>query len=180
MKTAIRKLFFDYEKEEAWLNEKAASGLALVKNSWGKYTFEECEKGAYIYRLEYRDRSAKNAKEKAYLQSMADAGIELIQNSQGWAYFRKKAADGPFDLFSDLESKIAHYRRVQGVYVSVAILELAVLIPYIGPQAAGYALPGVRIGLIILLVALAGLMGYLAIKYHLRISRLAKEKRART
>jgi hypothetical protein len=179
MKTVIRKAFLDYEKEEAWLNEKAASGLALVKYSVWKYTFEDCEKGEYIYRLEYLERSAKNAKEKAYLQSMADAGIELIQNSQGWAYFRKKAADGPFDLFSDLESKIAHYRRIQGVYVALAILELAVLIPYIGPQAAGYALPGVRIGLIILLGTLAGLMGFLAIKYQIRIRRLTKEKQVR-
>jgi hypothetical protein len=175
MKTVIRKLFVDYEKEEAWLNEKAASGLALVKYSWWKYTFEECEKGEYLYRLEDLEHSAKNAKGKAYLQSVADAGIELIQNSQGWAYFRKKAADGPFDLFSDLESKITHYRRIQGVYVVMTFVELAVLIPQIGPQPVDSPL-GIRIGLIILLVALAGWMGFMAIKYQLRISRLTREK----
>ena len=51
----IWKLFFvwNYEKEERWLNEMAMSGWALVHAAWpGRFTFEACEPGEYIIRME--------------------------------------------------------------------------------------------------------------------------------
>ena len=29
-----------------------------------------------------------------------------------WIYFRKKTADGPFDIFSDVESRMGHLNRI--------------------------------------------------------------------
>ena len=29
-----------------------------------------------------------------------------------WMYFRKKVADGPFDLFSDIDSRISHLDKI--------------------------------------------------------------------
>lgn len=31
---------------------------------------------------------------------------------KNWVYFRKKTAEGPFELFSDLDSRLAHVERV--------------------------------------------------------------------
>ncbi len=55
MRHVIRKLFFDFEKEELFLNKMSANGLALSKYTWGKYVFYEAPKGEYIYRLELLD-----------------------------------------------------------------------------------------------------------------------------
>jgi hypothetical protein len=179
MKTVIRKLFWDYEKEERWLNEQAAAGLAFVKYTWGTYTFEECEKGEYHYRLEYLEHTKTDAKGKAYLQFMADAGIELIQTYRLWGYFRKKAANGPFDIFSDLESKIKHYRRIQSFYAVMTVAELAMLLSQILLHVTGNPPSGFRIVILSLLIAVAALMGFVAVKYQLRINRLVKEKLVR-
>ena len=52
MRTIIRKWFWawDFDKEEAWLNEMASEGLALVSVGWCRYEFEPCEPGEYIVR----------------------------------------------------------------------------------------------------------------------------------
>lgn len=46
MSQVVRKFFMDFEKEEAWLNEMSAKGLALVEHSWARYVFEESAKGS--------------------------------------------------------------------------------------------------------------------------------------
>lgn len=48
MKHVVRKLFWDYEKEENWLNEMSAKGLVLSKYSWYSYEFLETPKNEYI------------------------------------------------------------------------------------------------------------------------------------
>ena len=44
MRKTIRKWFWvwDFDKEERWLNEMAAQGLALVDVGFARYAFEEC------------------------------------------------------------------------------------------------------------------------------------------
>lgn len=39
MKKVIYKAYYDYEKEEKWLKEMSAKGLALINYSWLRYTF---------------------------------------------------------------------------------------------------------------------------------------------
>ena len=43
---------------------------------------------------------------------MKDYGIECVDTYTNWAFFRKKAADGPFEIYSDYESKVDHCKRV--------------------------------------------------------------------
>jgi hypothetical protein len=38
-----------------------------------------------------------------------------------WVYFRKKASDTPFDLFSYLTSRIAHTSRIISLLISLSI-----------------------------------------------------------
>jgi len=43
-----------------------------------------------------------------------------------WAFFRKKAADGPFEIYTDFESRVDHYKRV--TYLLGTVLGVNVLI----------------------------------------------------
>lgn len=45
MSHVVRKYFADFEKEEQWLNDMSAKGLALVEYSWARYVFEESAPG---------------------------------------------------------------------------------------------------------------------------------------
>lgn len=104
----VRKWFWawDFEKEERWLNEMTLSGWLLDQVGWCKYRFVPCEPGAYTIRLEMHE------KDDAYLQFMADTGAEYVGRMVQWIYFRKKTEDGEFDLFSDLDSRIAHLSKI--------------------------------------------------------------------
>ena len=97
---------WDFEKEERWLNEMALDGWALVDVGWCRYTFERCAPGAYTIRLEMR------APDEAYIAFMQEAGAEYLGRVFQWIYFRRRAEDGAFDLFSDIDSRIAHLERI--------------------------------------------------------------------
>ncbi|MEK4044021.1 DUF2812 domain-containing protein [Paenibacillus sp. FSL H8-0048] len=135
MRQIVRKYFLDFEKEEAWLNKMSAKGLALVEYSWGGYVFEESARGEYIYRIELLEKDPKEAAD--YLQFMEETGAERVPSrttdkgkrsftNHRWVIFRRKAAEGPFQIYSDTDSKIKHYQRIYKVYLSLAFMELVV------------------------------------------------------
>ena len=112
MNRVIRKVFIDYEKEEKWLNTMSAKGLALVDYHFNRYVFAPAQPGEYIYRIELLEEMPLLPKTQSYLQFLQETGVELIATQVRWAYFRKKAVDGPFDIFSDRKSKCKHYARI--------------------------------------------------------------------
>lgn len=112
MKHKVWKYVMNYEKEEKWLNEMAAKGMHFVDFSPGRYTFEEGKPGEYIYRIELLDQLPGNIESKAYIKWMEESGVECVASFFRWVYFRKRKIDGPFDLYSDFDSRIKHYKRV--------------------------------------------------------------------
>ena len=104
----IRKWFWVWscEKEEEWLNEMAMNGWLLDGVSFCTYHFVRCEPGEYSIRLEMHPY------DEAYLSFMEETGAEYVGRMMMWIYFRKKTADGAFDLFSDIDSKIRHLDRI--------------------------------------------------------------------
>jgi hypothetical protein len=113
----VWKTFFnDVETEEAWINEMAAKGLDLVgANKIGPppYHFVEGEPGEWIYRVEFLPAEAQKPAGRRYLEFMTEAGVETVWARGPKAVFRKRSADGPFEIHSDLDSRIAHFRRVR-------------------------------------------------------------------
>jgi hypothetical protein len=101
----------DLEKEESWLNEMASKGYNFVDNFLFRYLFEEATPGEYIYRIELLEHSASGIESKTYIDFLKETGIECVATSGRWAYFRKKESEGTFDLYSDIEAKIKHYKR---------------------------------------------------------------------
>lgn len=108
MRKVVHKLLFiwQYDKEEAWLNEMAAKGLALTSVGLLRYEFEETLPGEYGVCLQFLKQ--KGAERENYIRFLEDTGAEHVGSLVGWEYFRKKTGeDGePFALFSDAASKI--------------------------------------------------------------------------
>jgi hypothetical protein len=125
MRRTIHKCFFawNYEKEEKWLNEMSAKGLKLVSVGYCKYVFEEGVKDEYAYKMEYLPGSSQG-KRSSYIQFLEETGIEYIGSILDWAYFRKKAADGVFEIYSDIDSEIKHKKRVLSFLLTVTPVEL--------------------------------------------------------
>ena len=118
----VRKWFWvwEFEKEEKWLNEMAAGGWVLDSVGFCVYHFISCEPGEYTVRLEMHEH------DEAYLQFMEETGAEYIGRMVKWIYFRKKAEDGAFEMFSDSDSKIRHLDRIGKMLLAVGGANLAV------------------------------------------------------
>lgn len=104
-----------YEREEKWLNEMSSKGMQLVYADGLRYAFEEGTPGEYIYRLELLEHLPSNAESIAYLRFLEETGVEHVASFMRWVYLRKKASDGPFDIYSDIDSRMKHNRRIIGI-----------------------------------------------------------------
>jgi len=124
MKSSIRKIFVNFEKEEKWLNDMAAKGLNLTHYSPIKYSFEQGTPGEYIYRLQLLDKLPSHPESMAYINFMEETGAECVATYLRWVYFRKKAADGAFDIYSDYDSRIKHYKRVLSFMGTIWVLNI--------------------------------------------------------
>ena len=118
----VRKVFaeWSFDKEEEWLNSMAQEGWTLKKAGFCKYVFERTEPGEYIIRLEMHEY------EKEYISFMRDTGAEYVGRVLQWLYFRKKAELGEFELFSDIDSRIAHLNRISCVLIGLGFANVAV------------------------------------------------------
>jgi hypothetical protein len=125
MRHTVYKLFIatQYEKEEKWLNEMSAKGLALVHVGFCKYIFEDAEPGKYTYKIELLNNLPSAAESKSYLLFLEDTGIEYIASIFRWVYLRKKTEDGPLALYSDVGSMIRYLKRLQIFFITLTILE---------------------------------------------------------
>ena len=114
MRTTIRKLFWvwEFEKEEKWLNEMAAKGLALVSVGFCRYDFEDCEPGEYTFKLELLKENPAHPESRKYIEFLETTGAEHVGSYLSWIYLRKKKELGEFELFSDLQSRINHLSRM--------------------------------------------------------------------
>ncbi len=182
MKQVVRKLFFDYEKEEAWLNDMSARGLALTDLSWGRYVFEDAEPGEYLYRIELLEGPVKDPAVRKYIEFVEGTGIEAVATYMRWAYFRKKAADGPFDMFSDIGSRLKHYRRISRMWFAFTIIELVAGFLNVGIGVASWVVRGEPSGNLVIgiaPIALGILFLQLGARVQRKINGLVREQRIR-
>ena len=76
MRKVIKKFFWawEYEKEEKWLNEMAAKGLALVDYSIFRYSFEPCEPGEYTFKIQLLEHNPNHPESEQYIREVAVEG----------------------------------------------------------------------------------------------------------
>ena len=111
---------WDFDKEERWLNSMAQQGWVLDRLGFCRYEFVRCEPGEYIVRLEMREH------DESYLSFMADTGAEYVGRMVKWIYFRRKAELGAFDIFSDLDSRLEHLKKISWMLRVVGIANLVI------------------------------------------------------
>ena len=119
------RLYFDKDKETTWLNEMSGRGWAMKGFFAGFYRFEKCEPGEYIYQIDFGDKMYHVSDE--YRELMEDIGAEIVTLWGYWIILRKPAADGPFELYTDVESEIEHYKKIRRMFKVMTIIELCAL-----------------------------------------------------
>ena len=126
MRTTIHKVIWawNFDKEEKWLNEMAAKGLCLISVGLFRYDFEDCEPGEYQIRMQMLENLPSNPESRKYMEFLESTNIEHVGSVLRWAYFRKKAADGEFELFSDNESRVKYFTQIIRFIALLAFLNL--------------------------------------------------------
>jgi hypothetical protein len=115
------RLYYDKDAEQDWLNKMSLKGWALEGFFLGVYTFVPCEPGEYIYQIDLLDNWSGDKEDFAAF--MEDSGVEVVAQWYRWVFLRKKATDGPFEMYTDSESKIEQYKRIKNFFLVVFILE---------------------------------------------------------
>lgn len=114
MRQVIRKWFWawEFDKEEQWLNDMAAKGKALVSARYATYEFEDSAPGEYAVRLEMREHAPDSPEGQQYIEFVESTGAEYVGRVMKWVYFRKKTADGEFELHGDNATRIKHLQGI--------------------------------------------------------------------
>ena len=116
------RLYFNKDAETEWLNQMAADGWAMKSFCAGFYNFERCEKGAYLYQIDFGDRFFSVSND--YRELMQDTGIEIVQTWAYWVILRKRASEGKFELYTDVASSIEHYKKIRKMFKVATIIEM--------------------------------------------------------
>lgn len=119
------KLYYDKDKEEAFLNEMSGKGYAMKHFFLGLYTFEKCQPGEYTYRVDLISDKTVEQRNELY-DLIRDSGGELVQTWGIWAIFRKK---GNFELYTDPESQIKQFERIRTIFLRLALMEFILSLP---------------------------------------------------
>ena len=140
MKQVVHKAFWvwDFQEEERWLNEMSAKGLHLTDASFFRYVFEDGVPGEYLYRLELLENFPNHPESRKYLEFMEETGAEVVSTFKRWVYFRRKAENGAFDLYSDIDSRIAHMKRIVTLLTILAAVEGACVVMQLAGALLGH------------------------------------------
>ena len=119
------RLLFDKDVEQDWLNEMCRNGWALKNFCLGVYTFESCDPGQYTYQIDLLPGSGvKPSDHDGYAEFMEETGIQVVCRWFRWIILRKPTADGPFEIYSDLDSQIEMYSRIRAMFIWGLAIEL--------------------------------------------------------
>lgn len=129
------RLYFDKDEETKWLNQMSEEGWAMRRFFAGFYRFEKCERGKYIYQVDFGEKLFDVSDE--YREFMQDTGVEIVQTWGYWIILRKLASEGTFELYTDVDSSIEHYSKIRRMFQIATIVELVCLFVEILTGMAG-------------------------------------------
>lgn len=175
MRHTTHKIFWawDFEKEEKWLNNMSANGMQLVGVGFCKYIFEDGAYGEYNYRIELLDQWPNHHESVSYIHFLEEMGIEHIGNYMRWVYFRKKSGKEEFFLFSGIDSRIKHYRKILTLLLCLLPLEFSALAMNISTASMGST---VNLWCVMLLAPITILFSVGILKLNGKIRELKKER----
>ncbi|MDK2808074.1 MAG: hypothetical protein PWP24_808 [Clostridiales bacterium] len=112
IRKSSHKLYFawNYDKEEAMLNEKSKNGWNLIKGGCFHSVFEKDTTKRYVYRIDFNMNLLRDEEEKfRYTDMNYELGWELINITfNGWIFLRKEYIAGEtseiYDIYTDRDS----------------------------------------------------------------------------
>lgn len=122
------KLFIDMEQEEEYLNAMSKKGYMLIKyNSLGFYSFAKGTPQDLHYKIDYRVFKSKRDFEN-YIMLFQDAGwIHIFgTKNSGGQFFLPGKGNNNHEIFSDIESSVARYKR----FINQCLLWFCVFLLY--------------------------------------------------
>lgn len=131
------RLYFDKDMEEDFLNRLASQGFAMTSFFLGFYGFEPSLPGEYTYQIDLISNKSTLQKNELF-DLIRESGGELVQTWGAWAYFRKK---GRFELYSDFQSRIAHYSSIRNTFLILALVETLISAVQWRIYTSGHGLP---------------------------------------
>ncbi len=165
MKHIVWRPYWDYQKEEQWLNSMMAKGYALSDYSWCRYVFEEAPVGAYVYKLDLLERAPSAPESLAYLRFLEESGVQVVATYMKWVYLRQPAHLGEFNLYTDRKSLLSHYKTIMRFWGIMIILEIGIGLINLFMGLMSVMMFGETIGIVNLTIgALPLLIGLLLLK----------------
>ncbi len=140
------KLMYDKDKETEWLNQMVAEGYALTGFFCGFYSFDKCQPGEYVYQVDFR--KGFFCVDNDYREFMREAGVEIVCCWGFWVILRRKASEGPFELYTDVESTIEHYTTIRKMFKVAIAIEMLCLFLETFVAVTGNMLAGIFVFLI--------------------------------
>lgn len=128
------RFYLDFEKEEIWLNEMAKQGWELTRKSiW--YEFREVVPNDATIKIDYHTFKTKGDFED-YCTLFRDSGWEHIgTKTSGTQYFNRMDSSGDADIFSDIPSKAARYKRLSNGWLLMAIVYVPIFMALVSTKA---------------------------------------------
>ena len=86
-------LLWNFEKEEAWINDMALEGWMLNKIRYVFYYFEKDTPGTWEYTLELPEKDPYAGSREGYLDFLKESGVEIAARSRYWIYLRSRRGE---------------------------------------------------------------------------------------
>ena len=118
------------EEMERYLNKMSHEGWQCCEIVRDELRFVRGEQDEYTYRVQYFYESRDGEKDD-YLRTLGETGAALVGEYGEVLVLRKKTADGAFELYSDLDSKIAALEKRRSHYRSGMIGALVMLLMWV-------------------------------------------------
>jgi hypothetical protein len=173
----------DPDQDVAFINRMSTEGWKVVNITYGsKFTFVPCQPGEYLCQAAFTLKNSgawDSQKYKQLSELLVQGGAEIVEQSTTLGnkfgiYAIRRAELGPFEINTDIDSKIAEYKQRMNYHLTIAIpfFILGATLTTLGitgdnPELSIFA--GVE-----MLVAL--LLGYPAYRYERIIGRLKTER----
>lgn len=123
----------DPERLERQLDRLSAEGWQLEGTGWLSFRYRRGAPNEYRYRVQYLYESRDGQKDD-YVRGLAELGVELVMDIGSFLILRRRNDGTPFELFSDLDSRITSEKRYLRTRGLLAAFWLG---PCGGPAASG-------------------------------------------
>lgn len=114
---------------------------------------------------------------KEYIEFREQTGIGHTGSLMKWVYLRKRTAEGEFEIYSDIDSRIKHYGRIRSVLLMRMVVQLPLLVQNLSdPFFPKNPVPMVMQAIYILLDIFIGIG---VVNLSCKMNRLKEERRLR-